>query len=979
MFEQIKNMIVEDNVKSGIRPAGSPSADDHSSSSLRTSLVQEDSRDTGGNQHSMSMHNSLASNTYPPKYSDRPSQSKVQQQHSQVSKKDPPRVHPKPEGLQYHPSHHENDSSPVSSTDDILTARFSKLRVQRNKDSNGNQVEARSVQREGNADPSPTEITPPSSEGSFHMRCHSRPSSVVSSTMAKPSGPRQMYSSAKVPPPPPKIPLDSDTTVIHSILPRAPSPAYDPVKTIVPSINTKVPTLNRKRSIIGTQHGSPQSPKYYSNPQNTSHEMISPNNRSSVQPRRTCIFPDELDSCLRETNVLVIDVRSRGDFDTGHIPTKAIICVEPVSLRSGIAAEELEDSLVISPEVEQSLFERRHEFDLVVYYDQKTQSDRFLAGPPTRTGAYALRYMHDTLYEFNDYRPLRKPPLVLAGGLEAWIDLFGPQSLVRSNTMALVATPIPRKPTEKIGRPIARVPKASANSSLEIRKRRLRDQKPLDADEEQIWLEKAQNEEVNPATYQNIQSDGDVGTDGEEPPSPFIHTYEDFLRRFPEPSPVRQSMVVSLPPPPPPSGRLPPPPHSVPTVPSRPAPAVPRPTYSGVSESPTSRQPSATQQPLYTPRSISHYLKLPRTGLINFGVTCYMNATIQCLLATIPLSQFFLDNRWRSLIQKNWKGSNGILPGIFANLIRSLWTNDVQAIRPTSLRNFCARLNNEWGADRQQDAKEFFDFIIDCLHEDLNQNWDRTPLRPLSGREEMQRERMPVRKVSQIEWSRYIHRENSYISDTFAGQHASRLRCTSCHNTSTTYEAFYSISVEIPLRERKQGWDIHHCLESYCKEERLSGDEVWKCPYCKCEREATKQITITRAPQFLVLHFKRFEMRKGESAKKVHTPINFPLFGLDLGPFMVSPSTTSGREMTEAVDPATTGPFMYDAYAIMRHIGTSGNGGHYVSLVRDAARSCWRKFDDQHVTDFDPNKLKSEQKLQNEQAYLLFYGRAVAR
>ena len=353
-----------------------------------------------------------------------------------------------------------------------------------------------------------------------------------------------------------------------------------------------------------------------------------------------------------------------------------------------------------------------------------------------------------------------------------------------------------------------------------------------------------------------------------------------------------------------------------------------------------------------------------------------MNATIQCLLATIPLSQFFLADQWRHLIQKNWKGSNGILPGIFANLIRSLWKDDDRPIRPSSLRSFCARLKDEWGVDRQQDAKEFFDFIVDCLHEDLNMNFDRKPLQLLTEQQEMIRESWPVRKAAKTEWDRYLHRESSYISDLFAGQHASRLRCTTCNSTSTTYEAFYSISVEIPRHNPKRGmWDIYNCLRSYCHEEKLSGDEVWKCPHCRCEREATKQITITRAPQFLVVHFKRFEMRKGD-AKKVHTPIYFPLHGLDLEEYMVR-SDQSWSDQHQEI--ATTPPYLYDAYAVMRHIGSSGNGGHYISLVRDAARSCWRKYDDDRVNDFDPAKLKGDKILQNEQAYLVFYGRAVAR
>ena len=1001
MLTQIYNVIIEDNTKSGIKPS------DQYSSSRRSSIYSDTGQPSNGHQRPLSMpdtpstSNRVADELFLPPSQPASQISETYHSHTQAAStthRDRPVVRPKPLGLQA--GSKSRGASPRPTSDDALAERFSQLRVKRKAVPAGPGELQRNVIPNGSVDmPSPTEYTPPSSEDSSSL-AHIPSQPMGPSSPGKPSGPRDMQPSTfppppKLPPPPPKIPLNLVTEIQ---LPRPPSPAYNPSK----SVKTDMPALNGKRSNIGTDSHSPQSAKRFSG-HLTSATSYSHSTRSSASfeaapfvqtlstdsRRKTSISAPELYECLQTSSVLLIDVRGREEYDQGHIFAKSIMCIEPLGLKTGLSAEELEERLVVSPEAELSLFERRDEFDLTVYYDRKTSSTGFLTGPPAGTEADALRALHDTLYEFNAYKPLRRPPVMLKGGLVAWAELVGPQALITSKTAALVGSRVvPRKP----GRPIGRVPMASANSSLEVRKRRLRDQKPLNPDEEKSWLETASREEVDPADYRQAQSDGDTDSNSEEPMSPFIHTYEDFLRRFPEVTPGQQSMMVALPPPPPRSQQsMPlPPPLPLPSVPSRPPPALPRPSYSGVSErestafSPSSRQSSSRQHPLYTSRSISHYLKLPRTGLINFSVTCYMNATIQCLLATIPLSHYFLDNKWKDQTQKNWKGSNGIMPGIYANLIRSLWKDDVQAIRPSSLRNFCARLNKEWGVDRQQDAKEFFDFLVDCLHEDLNENWNRTPLRPLTVREEMDRERMPIQTVSRIEWNRYTHREKSWISDLFAGQHASRLRCTTCQNTSTTCEAFYSISVEIPRSSSRRPWDIHDCLRSYCKEERLSGDEVWKCPHCKCEREATKQITITRAPQFLVVHFKRFEVQKGQSAKKVHTPIGFPLFGLNMEPYMIPQASREAHDhsrMDEPIrDAATTPPYLYDAYAVMRHIGNSGNGGHYISLIRDAARgNMWRKFDDERVNDFDPNKLKPEHRLQNEQAYLVFYGRAVAR
>lgn len=1000
MFKEIYDMIVEDNLKSGLRPMGDSSQfGDRDVKAQRRQPNDLNPRPLsvpGRPKSSLEEGNELF--LAPPRYSSPQlstnARSSSQDQHHSIQTSTPfkqrPSVHPKPHGLQTY------TQSSARGTDGVAGApieeRFSQLRVQGKSNGTRPEVNVGYVEM-----PSPTQFTPPSSNSSPSQVHVSIPGQGGWPPMGKPSGPREMPPPPQYPPPPAKIPLDAPDVS----LPRAPSPAYNPSKGLQTSSHAP-PQLNRKRSIIGTEAGGGKlssaltasrqyvetDADFYSSGLNEiDGEAKLGSSHPLDLPHATVIKATELYEFLRKNNVLVIDVRSRDEYDQGHIYAKSIICIEPVGLRIGLSAEELEDRLIVSPADELALFERRNEFDLVVYYDQKTSTNRFLSGPPTTTAAPALRALHDTLYEFNAYKPLRRPPALLVGGLEAWIDLVGTQSLKPSNTVVSTGSSRNRYSALPPGRPIGRVPMASHNSSLEVRKRRLRGYYPLDADEERTWRETARKEEVESPEYEQGGSDVEsMAANGGEMISPVVHSYEEFLRKFPEPSGIKQSMMI----PSPASGPAPParPSPSLPNVPSRPPPAVPRPSYSGVSErdssplSPISRQPLSAPPPLYTARSVSHYLKLPRTGLINFSVTCYMNATIQCLLATIPLSQFFLDNRWRDYTQKNWKGSNGIMPEIYANLIRSLWRNDVQAVRPTSLRNFCARLNSEWGLDRQQDAKEYLDFLLDCLHEDLNIHWQRGPLQPLSTREEAVRETMPVRKVSRIEWDRYSHRESSFISSLFAGQHASRLRCTTCQHTSTTYEAFYSISVEIPRSGRG---DIHDCLKSYCQEEMLSGDEVWKCSYCKCEREATKQIIITRVPQFLVVHFKRFSASKTESARKVHTPINFPLHGFNMEPYMLPsasrPTSDQGPPaMTnDAVDAAITPPYLYDAYAVMRHIGQSGGGGHYISLVRDAPRGCWRKFDDERVTDFDPNKLKPELRLQNEQAYLVFYGRAAAR
>ncbi|KIX96411.1 uncharacterized protein Z520_07677 [Fonsecaea multimorphosa CBS 102226] len=803
----------------------------------------------------------------------------------------------------------------------------------------------------------------------------------------------------KVPTAPPKVPIETSMA-----LPKPPSPTYSPITTTPASFHA---TNHRLSAEVG-RPPSERRQTYYNQSQNSStaslhlqrtreelsapyrpttpngvNSAIVPKNSSSDLPHQTSIDAATLQAYMKRYNVLLIDIRERALFDDGHIMSTSIICIEPISLKEGVSAEELEDRLVLAPDNEQSHFSRRDEFDLVVYYDQYTSDVSYLKGPPTMTKAPALRALYDTLYEFNDTKPLKdgRPPALLTGGLDAWVDYMGIQSLARSRTAATLG--ITRQRPVGPGRPIARQRMVSANSRYEVRNRRLRDHKFLDESEQEAWRQQALQEEVTPVEKHENASDEEYSVVEEEPepPSPFIPDYETFLRRFPSiqqqesmvmpsrrPVPSRHAAFVPQAAPPP-----------IPQVPARPAPAIPRPSYSGhadinAPQPALARVTSATRPPLYSTVT-SLRRRLPKTGLTNFGVTCYMNSTLQCLSATIPLSNFFNDRLYEGYVQRNWKGSNGIMPKLYANLVQAVWQGDNEVIKPSTFRNFCGRMNREWVIDRQQDAKEFFDFLVDCLHEDLNVNWERTPLRPLTTAEEMQRERMEIARASPIEWKRYEHRDHSYMSSLFAGQHASRLRCLTCKRTSTTYEAFYSISVEIP---RDRPGHIYDCLSSYCREEKLS--ELWRCPYCKCEREATKQIILTRLPQFLVIHFKRFAASKHEKAKKIHTPIEFPLHNLSMDDFVIprppSPPDQDGRMNMEL---ATTPPYTYDAYGVLRHLGNSGDGGHYISIVKDQGRGVWRKFDDERHVDLDPMKLSPRDRLQNGEAYIVFYQRAQGR
>lgn len=598
---------------------------------------------------------------------------------SEQIKKRPP-VQPKPKTL-HGSSFSINGVSPdgLPRRVDPLTERFSRLRASTGKLSTtldtaipDNAVEVLDSPMKM---PSPTEY-----------QRHGAPPG------ARPHGPRDMPSVLAGPPHPPKLPLN---TKIAASMPKEPSPIYSPARNMSTPASID-PPRSSARSIVGTggNHNnmaassvSSQAPsingstdEYFPKVSMESAERP-PTRRKSVHlPKETQIDPSRLHDYLRMYSVLIIDVRSREDFDQGHIMGTAVMCIEPTALRANMSAEELQDSLVLSPDSEQDMFDRRDQFDLVVYCDQSTRNTDFLRRRDLLGFEVSLRNLHNALYEFNQEKPLQRPPILLAGGIDAWADVLGAFSLVTSNTAAISALQGGKAPYSR------RKPISGRRESRTSMIKKRREYNPLDQEEAQKWLERALNE--RPATEQPLPVSEDIDQDQDDSIVTINRTIDDVFRRFPDPSEIEQQSMMYAP------KRLAPQvtplvPY-LPPIPSKPPPTVPRMSYSGVHErdstAPVNNNRSA-QLPAYVPPVHHPQYRLPKTGLVNFGVTCYMNATIQCLNATIPMSMLFVQNGYVNYVQRdNWKGSNGLMSENYATLIKNLWANDVTAVRPTSLR-----------------------------------------------------------------------------------------------------------------------------------------------------------------------------------------------------------------------------------------------------------------------------------------------------
>ncbi|KAJ3823089.1 ubiquitin carboxyl-terminal hydrolase 4 [Lentinula raphanica] len=363
------------------------------------------------------------------------------------------------------------------------------------------------------------------------------------------------------------------------------------------------------------------------------------------------------------------------------------------------------------------------------------------------------------------------------------------------------------------------------------------------------------------------------------------------------------------------------------------------------------------------------------SGLKNMGNTCYMNAPIQCLSATVPFARFFTEVDLKSVINyMNKMNSKGQLTKAFSRLVHDIWHADMPYITPNDFRRTLCSLNAQYMGTSQHDSQEFLSFLLDGIHEDTNRIMSRTVITRTPAEEE-RLENMPQQIAGEYEWQVWRQNNDSIIVDFFQGMFRNQLRCMKCEKTSTTYNAFSILSVPVPARTGKI--PLQNCLKAFFNVEVMEGDDAWDCPRCKSKRRATKTLSLARLPPVLVIHLKRFEAN-GRFSDKIDTFVDFPIKGLDLTELMPPPlpvgadqSLLNGGMVNSVLsrdDPRIQlGPYKYELYAVTNHFGNLSSG-HYTAFV--ASRGGWLSCDDSSVKNADIKQVV------NQKAYVLFYKRA---
>ncbi|PPD67322.1 hypothetical protein GOBAR_DD35803 [Gossypium barbadense] len=158
----------------------------------------------------------------------------------------------------------------------------------------------------------------------------------------------------------------------------------------------------------------------------------------------------------------------------------------------------------------------------------------------------------------------------------------------------------------------------------------------------------------------------------------------------------------------------------------------------------------------------------------------------------------------------------------------------------------------------------------------------------------------------------------------------------------------------ITKKARTEPLSLYTCLEAFLREEPLVPEDMWYCPQCKEQRQASKKLDLWRLPEVLVIHLKRFSYSRSMK-HKVETFVNFPIHDFDLTNYVADKRSSRSQ--------------LYELYALTNHYGGMGSG-HYTAHIKLLDENKWYNFDDSHISPINEEDVKSAA------AYVLFYRRA---
>ena len=105
-----------------------------------------------------------------------------------------------------------------------------------------------------------------------------------------------------------------------------------------------------------------------------------------------------------------------------------------------------------------------------------------------------------------------------------------------------------------------------------------------------------------------------------------------------------------------------------------------------------------------------------------------------------------------------------------------------------------------------------------------------------------------------------------------------------------TLDQNQTVSGGFKVKSNTKTVSVYDCLNYFMVEETLTGNDKWYCSKCKDHVTANKKMEIWKAPDYLIIHLKRFSHTRNAmfGSRKLNDMIDFHINSLDMSPYILS-------------------------------------------------------------------------------------------
>jgi len=143
---------------------------------------------------------------------------------------------------------------------------------------------------------------------------------------------------------------------------------------------------------------------------------------------------------------------------------------------------------------------------------------------------------------------------------------------------------------------------------------------------------------------------------------------------------------------------------------------------------------------------------------------------------------------------------NGQVAKAYAILLHDIYADNApSSLAPRNFKTTIGRYGASFSGYAQQDSQEFLGFLLDGLQEDLNRIHKKPYIEKPDSTDEMVKNPVALREMADKCWDIYKARNDSVITDIFAGMYKSTVVCPVCDKVSIIFDPFNNLTLQLPI------------------------------------------------------------------------------------------------------------------------------------------------------------------------------------